>query len=161
MHRVSGASDGDRDLSIVELLRHAGAEPRDEWAEPDHRRPLDDTGREQAAALVDSLRPGPPITDILSSPAVRCRQTVEPLARALGLEIRCDERLDEVEAPVADEGEEWVSAAWKGGRALRLLDELTSGTVDGRVVCCSHGDVIPATVALIFISQRDKVQRGS
>jgi broad specificity phosphatase PhoE len=60
---------------------------------------------------------------ILSSPYVRCVQTVEPLAEALGLEVQLDERLKEGE----------------GGAAAELLRE------DG-VVCCTHGDIVEALV---------------
>ena len=60
---------------------------------------------------------------ILSSPYVRCVQTVEPLAAALGLEVELDERLKE----------------GKGDAAAELLRE------DG-VVCCTHGDIVEALV---------------
>ena len=56
---------------------------------------------------------------VVSSPAVRCVQTVEPLAAALGLEVELDDRLAE-----------------GGGSSARVLLE-----EDG-VVACTHGDVI-------------------
>ena len=136
-------------MTVVELLRNAGAEPREDWGPFDDRRPLDDGGREEAAALVDELLEGPPIHAVVASPALRCRQTLEPLAREVGVPIRSEGRLAESEVPVSDEGEAWVAAAWTGGRALRLIDELVESSPDARVVCCSHGEVIPATVALL------------
>ena len=58
---------------------------------------------------------------VVSSPYVRCVQTVEPLAAALGLEVEQDDRLEE----------------GAGAAAADLLSE------DG-VVCCTHGDVVEA-----------------
>jgi 8-oxo-dGTP diphosphatase len=136
--------------TVVELLRHAGAEPRDEWPDPDLRRPLDETGHAQAAALGDALPGDPAITAIVSSPALRCLQTVEPLSRAIGVPVHEDARLAEIaEPPVTDRGDAWVEAAWKGGRALRLVTELVASHAGERVVLCTHGDVVPATMALL------------
>ena len=76
------------------LLRHAWAGQRDEWQGDDRLRPLDKRGRKQAKKLVDELAPIT-IDRILSSPYVRCVQTVEPLAKARGLEIEQREELGE------------------------------------------------------------------
>lgn len=104
------------------LLRHASAGHRLDWEHDDHLRPLDARGRLQSADLVELLRPFG-VRRILSSPYVRCVQTVEPLAAALALEVELDERLKEGE----------------GGAAAELLRE------DG-VVCCTHGDIVEALV---------------
>ena len=104
------------------LLRHASAGHRLDWEHDDRLRPLDARGRRQSADLVALLRPLG-LRRILSSPYVRCVQTVEPLAAALGLEVELDERLEE----------------GKGGAAAELLRE------DG-VVCCTHGDIVEALV---------------
>ncbi len=103
------------------LLRHASAGHRLDWEHDDHLRPLDARGRRQSADLVELLRPFG-VRRIVSSPYVRCVQTVEPLAAALGLEVEQDERLKE-----------------GAGRRPRpsLLSE------DG-VVCCTHGDIVEA-----------------
>jgi len=63
-------------------------------------RPVDERGRLQSDALVAALAEFR-IDRIVSSPYLRCVQTVEPLAAAVGLEIELDEqlgatRLDEV-----------------------------------------------------------------
>jgi phosphohistidine phosphatase SixA len=100
------------------LLRHARAGDRSEWDGDDRLRPLDARGLRQAAELVELLRPHG-IGRIVSSPYVRCIQTVEPLAAALGLEVELDARL----------------AEGAGRDAAALLAE------DG-VVACTHGDVV-------------------
>jgi phosphohistidine phosphatase SixA len=102
------------------LLRHASAGHRHDFEHDDHLRPLDARGRRQSADLVELLRPFG-LRRIVSSPYVRCVQTVEPLAAALGLQVEQDERLEE--------GADAASAA--------LLRE------DG-VVCCTHGDIVEA-----------------
>jgi phosphohistidine phosphatase SixA len=100
------------------LLRHAAAGDREHWDGDDFHRPLDARGRREAEALVELLRPFG-VRRVVSSPYVRCVQTVEPLAAALGLPLELDDRL----------------AEGAGGAALTLLQE------DG-VVSCTHGDVV-------------------
>ena len=76
------------------LVRHASAGDRDLWPVEDRLRPLDARGRRQAAALVELLRPLG-VRRVLSSPYVRCVETVEPLAAALELAVEHDDRLAE------------------------------------------------------------------
>ena len=71
---------------------------------------LDDKGREQAVGLIDRIG-DLPIRALVSSPLLRCRRTLEPLAEALCLEPLIEERLAEV-----DYGE------WTG----RKIGDLTS-----------------------------------
>ncbi|MGH9154455.1 MAG: SixA phosphatase family protein [Acidimicrobiales bacterium] len=108
-------------LSAVLLVRHAVALRRSEWPDDDTHRPLGDRGFRQAGALVDLLS-GYAVNRILSSPSVRCVQTVSPLAAARGLAVET--------ATALAEGD--------GAAAVRLVQSL-----DGGVVLCSHGDVIP------------------
>jgi 8-oxo-dGTP diphosphatase len=100
------------------LLRHASAGDRDRWPVADRLRPLDNRGRRQAVALVEILRPLG-VRRVLSSPYVRCIETVQPLAAALELPVEPDDRLGE----------------GAGRAALELLHE------EG-VVCCTHGDIV-------------------
>jgi len=72
----------------VILLRHASAGDRTAWQGDDRLRPLDERGRKQALELVGRLR-ARGVERVVSSPYVRCTQTVAPL----GLEIVPDERL--------------------------------------------------------------------
>jgi phosphohistidine phosphatase SixA len=110
----------------VYLVRHAVAQSRAEWGdEPDELRPLTKRGERQAAGLVDVLRKSD-VRRILSSPAVRCIDTVAPLAKELGLEVK-----------VADELAEGAGAR----SAYDLV--LDVGTRKGDSVLCTHGDVVP------------------
>jgi 8-oxo-dGTP diphosphatase len=114
----------------VYLVRHADAGARHEWHQPDDLRPLTDAGDAQAAALVGLLG-GRPITRILSSPAMRCRETVAPLAVHLGLDI-------ELAAPLL-EGAEL-------DESLALLRSVAAE----EAVLCSHGDVIPDVIGWLM-----------
>jgi len=74
------------------LVRHASAGDRELWESHDHERPLDERGLRQAEALVDQLARFT-VERVLTSPALRCMQTVEPLATARGVAL---EVLDEL-----------------------------------------------------------------
>ena len=100
------------------LLRHASAGDSSNWEGDDRLRPLDVRGRRQADELA-ALLPRFEVRRIVSSPYVRCVETVEPLAAALGLKVETDDRL----------------AEGAGRSALELLRE--DGTLG-----CTHGDVV-------------------
>jgi len=113
---------------MLYLVRHAKAGSRHEWRGDDRQRPLSKEGRRQADALARKLArlaEG----QLLSSPYVRCEQTLEPLASVVRLPIVLDERLAE-------------ATGFEG--ALELLTQAPDGSV-----LCSHGDVIPDTIAAL------------
>ena len=117
-------------MSTVHLIRHAKAKNRQTWSEPDHLRPLTKRGRREADAIAARLGEEP-VTRLVSSPFVRCVQTLEPLAVALDLPVETTDLL----AEGAD-----------GARAAELLLSL-AGT--GEVACCTHGDVLFDVVDLV------------
>jgi len=108
------------------LVRHAKAGDASKWTEDDRLRPLSKTGRRQAEALVRSFK-GVRFDRIVSSPAVRCEQTVRPLALDRGLRIEPAEELAE-------------------GAPLDGLLQLIAGLGEQAVVACAHGDLIPAAI---------------
>jgi len=116
----------------VHLVRHAHAGSRRAWEGDDFDRPLSARGRHQAGHIT-ALLAGAPVAAIVSSPAIRCTATVQPLAAALGLEVATNSALGE--------GTEPHQAA---KALLGILDDIA----DGDVVACSHGDVIPGVIAL-------------
>ena len=109
----------------VYLVRHAKAGDRDAWIEDDVLRPLSRRGKAQAEGLVTLFRELE-VDHLLSGPAVRCVQTVRPLALARSITI---EERDELAEGAPTES------------ALSLVRSR-----GGAVVICSHGDVIPAIV---------------
>jgi broad specificity phosphatase PhoE len=138
-------------VTTIELVRHAKAHSRDRWwGKPDRERPLNDAGIRQARTLVRELRAAGPIAALYSSPFQRCTQTLEPLASATGLPILTDDGLAEVTAlPSLDAGDGWVASAWLAGRAVAFLETVLDKHTGDRVVVCTHGDVVPALVALL------------
>ena len=102
------------------LIRHALAGHRDHWAGDDRLRPVDERGRLQSDLLVDALA-GYTIERIVSSPYLRCVQTVEPLADARGLEIELDEQL--------------------GATRLDEVGEVLERLRAEQVAVCTHGDL--------------------
>jgi phosphohistidine phosphatase SixA len=68
------------------LIRHAHAGVRSEWHGSDEWRGLTEVGHSQARAVAEMLG-DLPILRIFSSPSLRCRQTVVPLALAHGLDV--------------------------------------------------------------------------
>ena len=96
------------------------------WAGDDRLRPLDERGRRQADAMVAPLA-GYPLTRLVSSPYVRCVQTLEPLSARLGMSVEPEQAIAE-------------GASAEDARAL--LGRLGPGPV----VLCTHGDVVEAVV---------------
>lgn len=76
------------------IIRHASAGEREDWQGDDRLRPLDEKGFTQASRLVQLLE-GYEVSRVLSSPALRCVQTVEQLARAHGLDPELRDELAE------------------------------------------------------------------
>lgn len=115
-------------MTTILLVRHARAGRRDRWVGDDRLRPLSKKGRAQAAALPALLLPlieeAP--TRLLSSPWVRCMETLEPLAAAIGGTVEADE----------------VLAERMGAKAS---DALTGWAGEGgTTILCTHGDVVLA-----------------
>jgi 8-oxo-dGTP diphosphatase len=79
---------------VILLVRHASAGDRYEWEGDDDLRPLDERGLRQAEELVELLA-GYQVKQVVSSPALRCIQTLEPFALGLGFEVEIREELSE------------------------------------------------------------------
>jgi phosphohistidine phosphatase SixA len=108
------------------LLRHAQALDKSSWHRPDDERPLSPRGEAQAVALVGHLS-SLPVRRVLSSPALRCRQTVEHLARQLDVPVELSDLL----GPDAD--------------VTRLGLFVARGCDDA--LLCTHGETLAALLA--------------
>ena len=126
----------------VLLVRHANAGDRDKWDAPDDLRPLTAKGEAQADGLVGALA-SLAVTRVLSSPYLRCSQTVSPLAAARGLTVEpCDELA---------EGE--------GRAALALARSLLGAP--GYTVLCTHGDVVEEVLDGLGVRREDDTRKGA
>lgn len=112
-------------MDLVYIVRHAKAGSRERWDGDDVERPLTKNGRAQADALAARLA-GTASPTLLSSPYLRCVQTLEPLATQLDSKVVADDRLAE-------------------GVAFEPALELVLSTPSGSVLC-SHGDLIPDVI---------------
>jgi 8-oxo-dGTP diphosphatase len=108
----------------IYLVRHGRAGNRSAWLGDDEHRPLSEAGHMQARLLVDTLDDAH-FEHILSSPYVRCMETVVPLAAARRMAVEPTDGLAEG-APLAE--------------ALELIRKYSGGGA----VMCTHGDVMPA-----------------
>ncbi|CAG7623163.1 SixA phosphatase family protein [Rhodococcus opacus] len=106
------------------LVRHAHAGKKQRWRGPDADRPLSTLGHRQARGLVAALS-GIEVRALRSSPALRCRQTLMPLAAARGLRID-NHPLLAIGAPTNE-----------------LFALLSAPDVDGAVFC-THREVLDA-----------------
>lgn len=115
------------------LVRHASAGSRGSLGpHADLDRPLDALGIDQAANVA-SLLSGRSVKKIFSSRALRCVQTVEPLAALLGIDVEAH--------PALLEGQ-------TATMAVHLARELA--TEDTTAVFSSHGDIIPDMVQTLI-----------
>ena len=110
------------------LLRHAKALSRDEWQGDDDDRPLDSLGQMQAKRLL-SIYQAFNLEQIHTSDAIRCYDTVEPMAKALGLRLEVSNNLSE--------------SAFKKDKedAFDYARDLIKS--DKRALLCSHNPILP------------------
>jgi broad specificity phosphatase PhoE len=129
----------------IYLVRHAKAGSRRDWSGDDDLRPLSPVGHRQADAIADALA-DLGVKRITSSPFVRCRQTLDPLAHRLRLPLELSDALAEG-APLTD--------------TLRLLEKVTGETT----VLCTHGDVIANVINHLQATRvpldDDRLEKGS
>jgi 8-oxo-dGTP diphosphatase len=111
----------------IYLVRHAKAGERGVWEGDDQLRPLSGRGHLQARGLLDVLADAP-FDRVLSSPYVRCMETVVPIAGKRGVAI------------------EPVDALAEGAALEESLALIDKHTAHGAVFC-THGDVIPMLLA--------------
>jgi broad specificity phosphatase PhoE len=130
---------------------------------------LNGQGRAKADALAAMLRPIP-LDTIYSSPLERAIETAEPTARAAGLQIIRDERLQEVDfgeltgkpftelrgTPIWEEvhhtpamvrypgGESLTEAQ---GRVVQMVEEIRAAGGDGIIALFTHADSIRLALA--------------
>jgi len=127
------------------VVRHAPAGRRGSYKGDDRLRPLSPLGRTRALSLVPLLKQYRP-KRILSSPSVRCFQTVQPLAEYLGVPV---ETVDEL-------------AEGNGAAAIRLMQRMAGESA----VLCTHGDVASEMLDVLVPDSADaerssfKLQKG-
>jgi broad specificity phosphatase PhoE len=156
---------------VIVLARHGEtAENRERRFQGQKDVPLNDTGRAQARRLADEAQ-GEGFVVVYTSPLVRAAETAQIVGAALGLEVRTDDRLKEVDVGdwqdrlkddiARDEPELWAAFRrggedWRfpGGESLleqqeRVIDALVDITQrrDLPALVVAHRGVIRCALA--------------
>jgi 8-oxo-dGTP diphosphatase len=113
----------------VHLVRHACAGHKEDWPGSDESRPLDPVGRTQARDLARHLGTVP-LRRLLTSPAVRCVETVAGIATSHGIEL------------------ERTSLLAADADPVRLLAALTDPALADAALC-THGETMKALLPLL------------
>ncbi|GAA4476008.1 NUDIX hydrolase [Rhodococcus olei] len=116
------------DTTTVLVVRHGKAGRRGRYKGDDTLRPLDKHGRAQADALSPLLQAFG-ATEVHAADRTRCVQTVEPLARVLGVPVELEPALTE--------------EAYRDDPAAARARTRKISTRGGVQVICSQGRVIP------------------
>jgi len=120
--------------TMIFVIRHAEAGDRRKWTAPDDLRPLSRGGRRQAERIAERFA-NEPFVQVMSSPFVRCVQTVSPLADARGLPVELRDDLAE-------------------GQPTGYLEKaILEAEREGPTAICVHGDAMRALLA-------DLIDRG-
>jgi 8-oxo-dGTP diphosphatase len=142
------ARDSDRQLidtfMLIEpdtkpliLLRHAKAIERHDWAGEDTDRPLSSLGERQSKRLLTNFLPFA-VEEIHSSSAVRCYESITPMARGLSVDFFFTDSLTE-------------EVFYKNNdRPLKYIQRLLVN--DYTTLVCSHNPILPA-IASNFVDK--------
>jgi len=122
------------------LVRHAKAMLRKHWSGNDQSRRLDGRGRRQAAELIP-LFEAFGVSSLVSSPAVRCAETLAPYARYEGIRTETIALLTEEEGTNDPEGV-----------ATRVREVAAAATEP--TALCGHRPVLPAMQAGLGLKNR-------
>ena len=127
---------GDLSCWPLAIVRHSQALPRSAWHHPDPERPLTELGVRQAA-VAGGVLAAYGIERLVTSPSVRCVDTLAPYAARLGRALE----------PVKGLSEEGFESRGpkRAVRAVRTL--LHDGTP---AALCSHGPVLPTVLGALL-----------
>jgi 8-oxo-(d)GTP phosphatase len=134
------------------LLRHAKAVHKASWKHADARRPLDDSGRDDAKALAELLACFAPKARLITSPAVRCVETLRPFAELSGAQLREEPSLY---------AHHQLSATDEADSRPSMADLVSEAVAAGEpVIICAHRENIPDLQA-VALAALGIVQPGS
>jgi phosphohistidine phosphatase SixA/8-oxo-dGTP pyrophosphatase MutT (NUDIX family) len=136
----------DLDSKVLILLRHAKAVAREEWQNEDLDRPLATFGEQQSKRLISALIPYS-IKEIHSSSAVRCYETINPLARALSLDYFFTDSLTE------------FVFERNPSRTLKYIDRLLEN--EHTTLICGHNPILPKYLAEKYSRQGFEVSEAA
>ena len=159
--------------TIIEIFAHMDVGDRRQWNPDQDTRPLSELGQHQAARLSDELA-RQPIHALYSSAALRARQSLEPLAQRFGLPVIVLPGLHETDSwlpPPRWRNEQFpandpLGGAYAAGLAMKAIETIRAKHSTGRVVACTHGDVLPSLICYLIgsydqnLPSRNKTRGG-
>ncbi len=125
------------------IVRHGKAMLRKHWSGRDQARPVNARGRRQNAALVPLLQ-AYGVQRLASSSSTRCVQTLQPYAKASGLDIEGWATLSEEQAE--------INLKAVGKLMKRMVRETAEAGVP--LAVCGHRPVLPTMLAALGIPPR-------
>lgn len=128
------------------VVRHAHAVARDDWAGPDELRPLSGSGARRASGRLASVLAAYAPQVVLSSPSVRCTDTVLPFGRAAGVEVSTKKGLSE---------EGFAADPTKVDRHLARV--LSRGEP---AALCTHGPLLPTVLTRLADRPHRELDKG-
>ena len=134
------------DTQVLILLRHAKAIAREDWQNEDLDRPISVVGEQQAKRLISTLTPFG-IGEIHSSSAVRCYETINPLARALSLDYFFTDSLTE-----------YVFTK-NAARTFKYIDRLLENGEP--TLICGHNPILPQYLAEKYSRQGFEISEAA
>lgn len=129
----------------VIIARHAKAKPRSGWSAAEDERPLAGTGKRQAHSLARLLQAWAP-SRVLSSPWLRCMQTVTPYANEHSIAVKDKKSLSE------------AGAADHPKRTAKTVNSLFEKHVP--TLLCTHRPVLTIVLDVVGGYLFSKKQRG-
>jgi phosphohistidine phosphatase SixA/8-oxo-dGTP pyrophosphatase MutT (NUDIX family) len=123
------------------LLRHASAGQRTAHPDDDARRPLDAEGATDARLLAGLLACFAPRARVLSSPALRCLETVQPYAADFGGSVEAELALTVPRRPSGSS----AGRTSIGDSLATLVRDLVAA--DQAAVVCLHRENLPQALA--------------
>jgi 8-oxo-(d)GTP phosphatase len=126
LRRLAGEAPDTAPVAVF-VVRHVKAGLRGQEQGPDELRGISRTGRKQAVKLAAVLA-AQGVRTLVSSPSLRCIQTLDPLAEHLGVDITLASELSEGSDPAG-------ALAW-----------VAFAAAEGPAVLCTHGDVLQGMI---------------
>ncbi len=140
----------------LDIFIHMDAVGRNDWQGPADDRPLTELGAKQAEEM-SAMLSSEPVSAIFSSPAARCRESLQPLASKHSLPVVVLPGFKDTQGYKAPPGWENpdrpggdpLGGAASAGSAFMALRQIQSQFPNGRAVLCSYGDIVPALLAFL------------
>lgn len=153
---MTSPSNGDSNLTL-EIFIHMDAAPRDTWTGDMDARPLTELGWKQAERIAELILADGAVDAIISSPALRATQSLEPLSKKTGLAVEVTPGFGDTFRYKAPDGWENpdnpgpspLGGAYSAGKALAELNKLLARGDVNRAVLSSYDDIVPAFLSAV------------